>query len=748
MNMKQTVPSLRSKLQRIILLPTLVVMLMLLGVILFGANLIRKEIIERQQLIVHGIARQGTQYLEETGKLMRSMAYAMIQFSHGQQQELLAWICDNYPRFNALYLVDSTGRVVVEHANVVKLLGFDMSEERFFRDGRDAEALYFSEPFISVTTNQITVTMAVPIIIADRFHGMLAGELNLSLLQHMIDQVGEGHTDRAFITDHWGKLIAYPDQTWVQEQRNLRNLPLVQAGLKGQETFALFYDRDLQEWLVGRATPMTWDWIVVTTQPVRVAARSLILLVLISLVAYSVSLVVFLWAQVRNLRQIIQPITLLTQKADRLANEEYDERVPETQGAFAEIISLSQSFMHMAEAVAERTAALKIANEALKNELQERQRIEEALRESEEFLHNIIENIPNMIFVKDAKHLRFVRFNKAGEALLGYARQELIGKNDYDFFPKHEADLFANNDRVVLDHKILLDIPEEPIQTRDHGERILHTKKIPILDQEGNPLYLVGISEDVTERKQAEEEIRKLNAELEERVHQRTAELQVVNQELQSFAYVVSHDLKAPLRGISQLADWLVTDYAAVFDEQGKELVALLLGRVKRMDNLIEGILQYSRIGRVRGESVAIDLNPLLQEVIDSLALPAHVHILVADALPTIVGDRTRIQQVFQNLIGNAVKFLDKPEGQITIGGRADGTHWTFSVADNGPGIDSKYHEKIFQIFQTLASRDERESTGIGLAIVKKIVEELYQGKIWVESEIGKGSTFWFTLPK
>jgi two-component system sensor kinase FixL len=326
--------------------------------------------------------------------------------------------------------------------------------------------------------------------------------------------------------------------------------------------------------------------------------------------------------------------------------------------------------------------------------------------------------------------------------MIGYSREELLKMSVSDIeiveIPdetrKHIQKIFeAGSDRFESQH-------------RCKGGRLIDVEiSLTFMRQSSHILVFLR---DITARKQAEEEIFRLNAELEERVQQRTAELQAINKELQSFAYIVSHDLKAPLRGISQLADWLVTDYAAAFDEQGREMVRLLIGRVKRMDNLIEGVLQYSRIGRVVGEQVTIDLNTLVQEVIDTLAPPAHVHIEVTDSLPIIVGDCTRIQQLFQNLIGNAIKFLDKPAGQVTIGCRADQTHWTFSVADNGPGIDPKYHAKIFQIFQTLTPRDERESTGIGLAIVKKIVEELYQGKVWVASEVGKGSTFFFTLPR
>ncbi len=224
-------------------------------------------------------------------------------------------------------------------------------------------------------------------------------------------------------------------------------------------------------------------------------------------------------------------------------------------------------------------------------------------------------------------------------------------------------------------------------------------------------------------------------------------ELESANEELRNFAYVVSHDLKAPLRAISSLADWISTDYADKFDQEGKEHLRLLIQRVHRMDGLIEGILQYSRVGRVKEGIVAVDLNPLVEKVVAMLAPPANIAITVENPLPTVMTEPTRIQQVFQNLISNAIKYMDKPEGRIRIACAAEGHEWKFSVADNGPGIRQQHFDKIFQLFQTLAPRDRVESSGVGLALVKKIVE-MYGGHVWVESAVGQGSTFYFTLPR
>ncbi|MDD1612050.1 MAG: ATP-binding protein, partial [Methylococcaceae bacterium] len=241
---------------------------------------------------------------------------------------------------------------------------------------------------------------------------------------------------------------------------------------------------------------------------------------------------------------------------------------------------------------------------------------------------------------------------------------------------------------------------------------------------------------NITERK-------RLEAEQARMIH----ELESANVELNNFAYVISHDLKAPLRAIGSLADWIVTDQQDRLDDEGREHLRLLIQRVRRMNGLIDGVLRYSRIGRLHETAVVININELVHEVIDLLAPPAHIAVSVAPGLPLIRAEKTAIQQVMQNLIANAIRYLDKPQGRIEIDCVSQGDNWRFSVADNGPGIESRHFARIFQLFQTLNPRDRLESTGVGLAIVKKIVEQC-GGEVWVESSPGQGSTFFFTHPK
>ncbi len=233
----------------------------------------------------------------------------------------------------------------------------------------------------------------------------------------------------------------------------------------------------------------------------------------------------------------------------------------------------------------------------------------------------------------------------------------------------------------------------------------------------------------------------------EQKQQQLLDELKGVNQELNEFAYIASHDLKAPLRAIRSLAKWILEDYAHRLDEEGQKQLELLNQRTERMQKLIDGILQYSRVGRCKEELVTVDLNKMVPEIIDMIAPPDNITVSIETDLPTIECEETRMMQVFQNLISNAVKYMDKPDGRISISCREQDEAWEFAVTDNGPGIDKKYHDKIFQIFQTLTDQSNYESTGIGLTVVKKIVE-MCGGQITLESELAKGTTFYFTYPK
>ena len=349
---------------------------------------------------------------------------------------------------------------------------------------------------------------------------------------------------------------------------------------------------------------------------------------------------------------------------------------------------------------------------------------------SRDYSDSVIRSIiGGLIVLSQDKCIRSV--NAVACEMLGYNEDELMGM-PFNKICVEDTKLNATELNSLIEKGYIKN--EECVFLSKGGASIPILLSGSVMSKGAKNEGLVFVFLDITERKQVEA-----------RQAQLFNDLNTINQELKDFAYIVSHDLRAPLRGIGSLAGWIASDYADKFDEDGRKQIQLLLGRVKRMDSLIDGILQYSRVGRISEEKFEVDLNTLVKNVIDLIHPPEHIEVKVETELPTILCEATRIEQVLQNLINNAVKYMDKPEGKIKVGCCKEGEYWKFSVADNGPGIEEKYYEKIFQIFQTLKPRDDVESTGIGLSIVKKIVE-MYGGKVWVESKVNCGSTFYFTL--
>jgi PAS domain S-box-containing protein len=390
------------------------------------------------------------------------------------------------------------------------------------------------------------------------------------------------------------------------------------------------------------------------------------------------------------------------------------------------------------------------------------------LDQSETKMQAVVDNVVDGIITLD-RNGTITTFNPAAVAMFGYEPDEVLGQSLDRLLA---APLYAEtNGRkpIVIgnQHQVQLGRVQRAVGQRHDGTQFPIDVAISEMSSDNplsdgslaeNPLsddpvsdnLLIAIIRDITEQLRTEEALQyRANelARLSETLVQTNAILSDRNRELDQFAYVASHDLKAPLRAIANLSEWIEEDLDGCMTEETQHQMVLLRRRVQRMEGLINGLLQYARIGRVQAIAERVDVRELLQEVIDLVAPPAEFSIHMDAELPTFKAKRLLLRQVFANLISNAVKHHNRPDGNLHITVRDLGNSYEFSVQDDGPGIAPEHHERIFAIFQVLQSRDQQENTGIGLSIVKKIVEG-EGGTIELESAAGQGATFRFTWLK
>ena len=353
--------------------------------------------------------------------------------------------------------------------------------------------------------------------------------------------------------------------------------------------------------------------------------------------------------------------------------------------------------------------------------------------EEQMFLLSLIaEKNINAIIICDKKG-KIEWVNSSFTQMSGYSSEELIGKMPEMVLRGPDTD-----------EATILDFYEQIQKGESYNCELLHytkTGKEYWVKVQGQALYsksgkvtrYFALEEDITEKKLLENQKEVLLQSLEKSNH-----------ELEDYAQIVSHDLKSPLRSINSLIAWIKEENEGKLTEDAMLYFSMIENKLEKMDDLIQGILTYSKIDKTDIAKENVNLNEVVGNIINIIHIPDHIKVAIKEKLPIIKADRFRMQQLFQNLISNAVNYIDKPEGFVEIGMQKQEKHYVFYVKDNGPGIDKKNHEKIFKMFQSLTNHEK--STGIGLSIVKKIIDT-YKGQIWIESEPGKGTIFYIQLP-
>jgi PAS domain S-box-containing protein len=360
---------------------------------------------------------------------------------------------------------------------------------------------------------------------------------------------------------------------------------------------------------------------------------------------------------------------------------------------------------------------------------------------NEALYKSILDSSSDLVFLKD-QDFKYLMINKAGALFFGKTSEEIVNLTDYDLMLKQNADLCHMSDQeAILKNELI-------IQVEKIGSEHWETHKFPVLLPEGH-IGVGGIIRNITEIIKANGEIQKLNSDLEERVKQRTLELERMNQELESFAYSVSHDLRAPLRAIDGFSGLLQERTKGKIDTESTRFIKVVRENTKRMEQLIKDLLFFSRASRTELKYTELNMMEIVKQICEDEINPEICKKvdLEIHTLPSAQGDLSLLRQVWINLIDNAFKYTKQQKNpRIEIGSYPVEDQQIFYIRDNGVGFDPAYSKKIFGVFQRLHSSDQFEGTGVGLAIVERIIQR-HGGAIWAESKENEGAKFFFSLP-
>ena len=598
----------------------------------------------------------------------------------------------------------------------------------------------WSEPYVSLRTGESVISVGIP-----WRGGAVSGTMNLSYLSRLVEPTKTSHESYAFIVSPAGQLIAHPDRSIVGEKEKFVSIPQIMAGFEGQIGTYTFKLNDRQ--VIGTVQPFAQTgWVIVAVHDKALSYAPLYrmewMLALLSCLVIALALLMVY----QRVEKIIAPVVSLSAVTRQIAagRDVADEPSIDT---YRELHDLFADVMLMASAVRQRENDLQERNEELAATEEElRYQVDEYLKTCDDLnaekvkLESILASMGEGLSIQDLDY-RVVLQNDAHRALVGDAR----GKYCYEVY-NHRGDICPDCPlkQAIEDGQTHVKLS----RIEQNGEEVyVEVTAAPLRNSRHEIVGGIEVVRDVTSRIKADQEIRKLNQELEERVIERTAELEIANRELESFSYSVSHDLRAPLRHISSFCNILDSDYAEKLDEKGRYYISRVIAGCNKMGLLIDDLLDLSHVSSRELHLGKVELSRLAHSITTTLHESdpeRRAEFTIEDGL-LVFGDERLLEVMLTNLFSNAWKYTStREESKIAFGRKLISARPTYFVRDNGVGFDNKYAENLFTPFHRLHG-SEFEGTGIGLAIVQRIVHR-HGGKIWAEAVEGEGATFYFTL--
>jgi PAS domain S-box-containing protein len=689
-----------------------------------------------QKLIAQGAAGTVSNFIQDKFKAMETVIWFSdpLSASSREQKQILGSLLGLQPAFRQLVLLDNQNRELARASRLSRAASGELAERlesetltRILRGKRQ-----IGQVFIDPVTSEPMTGMTVPVYnVFGDFQGTLAAEVNLKFMWDLVDRLKVGERGLAYVVDKQGNLLAFHDAAQVLKGENVRSLEAVetfirQSSVNPGETST--YRGITGTLVVGTYVPLqTPDWAVVTELPWSEAYREVIRDAVIS-----VAIIVIIGAAagligVHVARRLSVPLVNLMETATRISGGELELQA-EVSGPL-EVAGLARAFNSM-------TARLRETLQGLEQRVSERtQQLQEALS----FQKQIVTASSSGIAAYDSTG-QCVLANEAAAKMINASLEQVLSQNYHHINSWKDSGLYEAALEVVRSGSSR----EKDVHVTSTFGRDAWLNCRFTTFESGGQLHLLLTINDMTERMQAESEIRDLNRQLQAQAESLTA----ANRELEAFSYSVSHDLRSPLRAIDGYTRILSEEYSSSLDAEGRRLCAVVTNETRRMGQLIEDLLAFSRAGRAEMHPSPVDMEALARSAFEELTMPEdrqRIEFKVGE-LPAAEGDPILINQVWTNLLANAIKFSSRQErALIEVEGRQTDDEALYFVRDNGAGFPMKYADKLFGVFERLHHESDFQGTGVGLAIVQRIVNR-HGGRIWAESKANQGATFYFTL--